>query len=105
MRTIKTYRKVGAFYIACAEDLSIPIRCGLPGGSSPKVPDSSFEHLLLVRAIDDLLRTFRDSEIRRYGEERGIGLGAHDVGELKSLFAHAWVAALARYDRFEVGRG
>ena len=26
MRTIKTYRKVGAFYIACEADLSIPIR-------------------------------------------------------------------------------
>ena len=26
MRTIKTYRKVGAFYIACEEDLSTPIR-------------------------------------------------------------------------------
>ena len=26
MRTIKTYRKVGAFYIACEEDFSTPIR-------------------------------------------------------------------------------
>jgi hypothetical protein len=26
MRTIKTYRKVGAFYIACEEDLSTPIQ-------------------------------------------------------------------------------
>jgi hypothetical protein len=28
MRTIKTYRKVGAFYIAWEEDLSTPIRLG-----------------------------------------------------------------------------
>jgi hypothetical protein len=28
MQTIKTYRKVGAFYIACEEDFSTPIRFG-----------------------------------------------------------------------------
>jgi len=28
MRTIKTYRKVGAFYIACEADFSTPIRFG-----------------------------------------------------------------------------
>ena len=30
MRTIKTYRKVGAFYIACEEDFSTSIRADLP---------------------------------------------------------------------------
>ena len=30
MRTIKTYRKVGAFYIACEADLSTSIRNELP---------------------------------------------------------------------------
>jgi hypothetical protein len=36
MQTIKTYRKVGAFYIACEEDLSTPIEFSArkqPGGS------------------------------------------------------------------------
>jgi hypothetical protein len=34
MRTIKTYRKVGAFYIACEEDFSTSIRAGLPNVAS-----------------------------------------------------------------------
>ena len=29
MRTIKTYRKVGAFYIACEEDFSTPFQTQL----------------------------------------------------------------------------
>jgi hypothetical protein len=34
MRTIKTYRKVGAFYIAWEEDLSTPIRANRPSPSA-----------------------------------------------------------------------
>ena len=40
MRTIKTYPKVGAFYIACEADLSIPIPMERPfrfGCDSPKL--------------------------------------------------------------------
>jgi hypothetical protein len=36
MQTIKTYRKVGAFYIACEADLSTPILTG-PSGPQPNV--------------------------------------------------------------------
>jgi len=40
MRTIKTYRKVGAFYIACEEDFSTSIR-GNPSKShlQNEIPD------------------------------------------------------------------
>ena len=59
---------------------------------------------MLLGAVNDGLRPVDDPEIGRHGEERRIGLGAHDILQLKGLHAHARIAAFAIDDGFQIGR-
>jgi hypothetical protein len=58
---------------------------------------------LLVSAIDEILWTVGEFEVRRDRKERSIRFAADDIRELKGLLAHAGIGAFAVNDGLQVG--
>ena len=58
---------------------------------------------LLVCAVDKILWAVGEFEVRRNRKQGSIRFRTHDIGELKRLFAHTWIAALAVDDGLQIG--
>jgi hypothetical protein len=58
---------------------------------------------LLLRLVDNVLRTVDDCEIGRHREKRSVRFRPLDVRELKSHLAHSRVTALAGHNGFQIG--
>ena len=63
MRTIKTYRKVGAFYIACEEDLSIVIGTKTVWTVMPKIFGCSTPRATSLARGRESLRSKSNSDL------------------------------------------
>src|SRR5262249_17737512 len=72
--------------------------------TEPPSPAPIRASILAVRAVDDVFRAVGDFEVRRNGEQRGVGLRADQIGQLECLLAHPRIAAFAGDDGLEVGR-
>src|SRR5215472_17714005 len=56
-------------------------------------------------AVEDRFRPVRNFEVRRNGEQRGIGFGADEVGKAERSLPHPRIGTLAVDDGFKVRRG